>query len=62
MIEGNVELLGVSLLLADSLLSSSYFLVNLLLMVQLWQRKPVKLPGLTQLAKHLPSLYRIRAG
>ncbi len=54
MIEGNVEFLGVSLLVTDSLLSSSYFLVNLWLMVQLWQHKPLKLPGVSQVAKHLP--------
>ncbi len=54
MIEGNAELLGVLLLLTNSLLSSGYFLVNLWLMVQLWQRKTLKLPGVSQVSKYLP--------
>jgi len=54
LIEGDTELLGLSLLLINGLLTSSYFLVNLWLMVQLWQHKPLKLPGFSQIAKHLP--------
>jgi len=54
LIAGGGQFLGVSLLLMNSLLTSSYFLVNLWLMVQLWQHKPLKLPGFSQMAKHLP--------
>lgn len=48
------ESLGVSLLLLNGLLTSSYFLVNLWLMVRLWQHKSLQLPGISQVSKHLP--------
>lgn len=43
-----------TLLLLNSLLTSSYFVVNLWLMLRLWQGKSLKLPGISQIAKRLP--------
>ncbi len=54
MIEGRSELAGLSLLLMNGVLTSSYFLINLWLMVQLWQRQPLRLPGISRIARHLP--------
>lgn len=45
---------ALSLLIVSSLLSSGYFLVNIWLMVRLWQRKPLRLPGISQLSDRLP--------
>jgi uncharacterized membrane protein YhdT len=42
------------LLLMSSLLTSGYFLVNIWLMVRLWQRKSLKLPGISRLGDRLP--------
>lgn len=53
MIEGQGKL-GLSLLLMNGVLTSSYFLVNLWLMIQLWQHQPLKLPGISRVARHLP--------
>ncbi len=50
----DAEPLGVYLLLLNGLLTSSYFLVNLWLMVRLWQHKSLQLPGISQISKHLP--------
>ena len=47
------ETLTLPLLLMSSLLSSGYFLVNIWLMVQVWQRKPVRLPLLDRVTKSL---------
>jgi hypothetical protein len=52
--ESNQQGWGTSLLFVNSLLTSSYFLVNIWLMVRLWQRQSLKLPGISQIAKHLP--------
>ncbi len=48
------ESLTLPLLLMSSLLTSGYFLVNLWLMVRLWQRKPLRLPGVSHLSDRLP--------
>jgi Na+/proline symporter len=48
------ETLSTPLLITSSVLTSSYFLVNLWLMVCLWQRKPLRLPGISQLSDRLP--------
>jgi len=50
----DAEPLGVYLLLLNGLLTSSYFLVSLWLMVRLWQHKSLQLPGISQISKHLP--------
>ncbi|NER32772.1 MAG: hypothetical protein F6J93_01610 [Oscillatoria sp. SIO1A7] len=42
------EFLTLPLLLASSLLTSSYFLVNLWLMIRLFQGKSLKVPGLSK--------------
>lgn len=54
MIEGSGKLTGLSLLLTSGLLTSSYFLVNLWLMIRLWQHRSLKLPGVSRIARHLP--------
>ncbi len=43
----------LSLLILSSLLTSGYFLVNLWLMVRLWQRKSLRLPGISRLSDRL---------
>lgn len=40
------ETARLPLLITASLLTSSYFVTSLLLMMRLWQRKPLNLPGL----------------
>jgi hypothetical protein len=44
----------LSLLILSSLLTSGYFLVNLWLMVRLWQHKSLRLPGISRLGDWLP--------
>ncbi|XGV98187.1 MAG: hypothetical protein ACAF41_04480 [Leptolyngbya sp. BL-A-14] len=48
------ESLSLSLLITSSLFTSGYFLVNLWLMVQLWRRKPLRLPIVSKLGDRLP--------
>ncbi|MGI0487794.1 hypothetical protein ACN4EK_20325 [Pantanalinema rosaneae CENA516] len=48
------ESLAVPLLLTSSLLTSGYFLVDFWLIVRLWQRKPIRLPGVSRLGDRLP--------
>lgn len=48
------ESLSLPLLLTSSLLTSGYFLVNIWLMVRLWQRKPLRLPLVSPLSDRLP--------
>jgi len=45
---------ALPLLITSSLLTSGYFLVNIWLMVRLWQRKPIWLPGVSQVGDRLP--------
>lgn len=42
-IEGS-EALKLPLLLTSSVLTSSYFVLNLWMMIRLWQRKPIDIP------------------
>jgi hypothetical protein len=42
------------LLVMSSLLTSGYFLINIWLMVRLWQRKSLRLPGISRLGDRLP--------
>ena len=46
--------LEFSLLLTSSLLTSSYFLVTFWLMVRLWKRQSLKVPGVSHLGDRLP--------
>ncbi|MGF1496710.1 MAG: hypothetical protein ACFB8W_07775 [Elainellaceae cyanobacterium] len=46
--------LALPLLIMSSLLTSGYFLVNIGLMVQLWRRKRLWLPGVSRLGDRLP--------
>jgi hypothetical protein len=46
--------LALPLLIVSSLLTSGYFLVNVWLMVRLWRRKAIWLPGISQLSDRLP--------
>jgi hypothetical protein len=39
------------LLVVSSLFTSGYFLINLWLMIRLWQRKPLSIPGMGQSRK-----------
>jgi hypothetical protein len=48
------ETAALPLLLTSSLLTSGYFLVNIWLMVRLWQRKSLRLPGFSNLGDRLP--------
>lgn len=47
------ESLSLPLLVTSSLLSSGYFLVNIWLMVRLWQHKSLRLPGISQVSEGL---------
>ncbi|MBE9040771.1 hypothetical protein IQ235_08265 [Oscillatoriales cyanobacterium LEGE 11467] len=40
--------------IANSVWTTTYFLVNFGLMVRLWQRKPLWLPGFEKIGKRLP--------
>jgi hypothetical protein len=44
----------LSWLIGSALLTSGYFLTSLWLMVRLWQRQPLRLPGLSRLSDRLP--------
>lgn len=46
--------LSLPLLVLSSLLTSGYFVTNLWLMVRLWQRKSLWLPGVSRLGDRLP--------
>jgi hypothetical protein len=46
--------LSLQLLILASLLTSGYFVVNIVLMVRLWQHKALRLPGVSQLGDRLP--------
>jgi hypothetical protein len=46
--------LSIPFLLTSSLLTSGYFLVDVWLIVRLWQQKPVRLPGVSRLSDRLP--------
>ncbi|GEM_PF-568940 len=45
---------ALPLLITSSLLTSGYFLVNIYLMVRVWQRKPLRLPIVSKLGDRLP--------
>lgn len=49
-----VESWSLPLLITSSLLTSGFFLTNVWLMVRLWQRKSVRLPGVSRLGDRLP--------
>lgn len=51
---GSGEFANPSLLLLSGVLTSGYFLTNFWLMVRLWQHQPLKVPGVSNLAKRLP--------
>lgn len=46
--------LSLPLLITSSLLTSGYFLINIWLMVRLWQRKSIWLPGVSDWSDRLP--------
>jgi hypothetical protein len=46
--------LTLPLLIASSLLTSGYFLVNIWLMVRLWQGQSIRLPGISRLSDRIP--------
>ncbi|NJR65690.1 MAG: hypothetical protein HC772_10745 [Leptolyngbyaceae cyanobacterium CRU_2_3] len=48
------DVASLQLLILASLLTSGYFVVNIALMVRLWQRKSLRLPGLSRLGDRLP--------
>jgi hypothetical protein len=48
-----VDSATLPLLILASLLTSGYFLANIWLMVRLWQGKPVRLPGISQVGDRL---------
>ncbi|MGL6283394.1 MAG: hypothetical protein ACRC2J_13410 [Microcoleaceae cyanobacterium] len=44
---------AIPLLIGSSILTTSYFIISFGLMIQIWQRKPIWLPGLSWLAEKL---------
>lgn len=46
--------LAPRLLITSTLMTTGYFLTNLWLMVRLWQRKSIRLPGFSPLGDKLP--------
>lgn len=55
----SAESIALPMLLTSSLLTSSYFIVSLGLMIKVWKRQPIWLPGISRiseqvLGKHLP--------
>lgn len=46
--------LTLPLLITSSLLTSGYFLVNIWLMVRLWQGRSIRLPGISRLSDRIP--------
>lgn len=52
--EGTSAVSTLSLLIASSLLTSGYFLTNFWLMMRLWHRKSLRLPGFSRLGDRLP--------
>jgi hypothetical protein len=53
---GGAELnpLGSSLLMFNTLLTSGYFVTSVWLMLRVWQKQAPRLPGISTIAKHLP--------
>lgn len=45
------ELLTIRLLFLNTLLTSGYFLISIGLMMRVWQRKSVRLPGISRVAE-----------
>jgi len=45
---------SIQLLILASLLTSGYFVINIVLMVRLWQHKALRLPGVSQWGDRLP--------
>jgi len=50
----STEFLQLPLLITSSILTSSYFLINIGLMIRLIARKPLWLPGISQISDRLP--------
>lgn len=48
------ESLSLPLLISSSLITSGYFVVNIWLMVRVWQRKSVRLPVISKVGDRLP--------
>jgi hypothetical protein len=51
---GTSETLHLPFLIASTVLTSTYFLVNLGLMVRLWKKIPLWLPGVSKISDRLP--------
>ncbi len=47
------EYLSLRLLILNTFLTSGYFLVSMMLMIRLYQRKPLRVPGFSLLAKQV---------
>jgi hypothetical protein len=54
MIDENAISVQIWMTLFNSVFSSSYFVVSLWLMMRLWKRQSLDLPGFSSIAKHLP--------
>ena len=54
LIDENALSAQVWMILLNSVFSSSYFVVSLWLMMRLWKRQSLDLPGFSSIAKHLP--------
>lgn len=48
------EAAAVPFLISSSVITSGYFLTNIWLMLRVWQRKSVRLPGISQVGDRLP--------
>lgn len=49
-----IEAASTRLLITNTLVTTGYFMTHLWLMIRLWQRKSIKLPGITKLSDRLP--------
>lgn len=50
----NADAMAVKLWLANSVVTSGYFVANVWLMVQVWRRKSLRIPFVSQLGDRLP--------
>lgn len=52
--EAHPQSLGLTLLVLNTVFTSGYFVTMLWLMSQVWRRRALDIPGISQVAKYLP--------
>lgn len=50
----SAEFMTLPLLIMSSVVTSSYFVINVVLMYRVWKRQPIWLPGFSDLSDRLP--------